>query len=91
MIAGAGGRGLVYEQGALIGLASISQLTVGAQVGSQEYSQLILFQDETTLEGFKQGRFEMSAQTSAIVAAKGAAESVGTPGVYSRSPYRCGA
>lgn len=71
IIGGAGGSGLVYERGKLVGLARMSQVTVGAQVGGQVYSQLMLFQNKATLDRFKQSRFEMSAQTSAIAAASG--------------------
>ena len=72
LIGGAGGSGLVYEKGGLIGVARMSQITIGAQVGGQVYSMLILFQNRAALDRFKVSRFEMSAQTSVIAAAEGA-------------------
>jgi lipid-binding SYLF domain-containing protein len=73
IVGGAGGRGLVFERGKLVGSARMSQVTVGAQIGGQVYSQLILFENASALARFKQSRFEMAAQTSAVVAAEGAA------------------
>jgi lipid-binding SYLF domain-containing protein len=71
IIGAAGGSGLVYEGGAVVGLARISELTVGAQFGMKVYSQLVLFQNQAALERFKRGGFEMSAQTSEIIVGAG--------------------
>jgi len=70
---GAHGKGLVYEDGELIGLASLSQVTVGAQIGGQAYREVIFFETKETLETFKQSRVELSAQATAVAAAEGAA------------------
>lgn len=72
LIGGAGGSGLVYEGGRLVGVARMTQITVGAQVGGQVYSMLLLFQNKAALDRFKVSRFDMSAQTSVIAAAEGA-------------------
>lgn len=72
LIGGAGGSGLVYDRGKIVGVARMSQITIGAQVGGQVYSQLILFQNAAALARFKASRFTMSAQTSVIAAAEGA-------------------
>lgn len=71
VVGGARGDGLVYEGGKAIGSATLSQVTVGAQIGGQAYAQLILFEDRAALERFKAAKFEMSAQVSAVVAAEG--------------------
>ncbi len=71
---GAHGRGLVYEKGVLVGKASLSQFTFGAQIGGQEFSELIFFENKTAFERFKQSRFEMSAQAEATAAAEGVAQ-----------------
>lgn len=73
-VGGAYGQGLVYEQGQLVGRASITQLTAGAQIGGQSYSELIFFEDEKTLRRFQRGRFELGAQVSAVAVDKGAAK-----------------
>ena len=67
VIGGARGDGLVYEGGVVVGLQRVMQVTIGAQAGAQVYSELVLFQNQATLERFKQGRFELSAQANAIV------------------------
>lgn len=72
VLGGAHGNGLVYEQGKLIGTASLTQVTVGAQVGGQEFAEVIFFEDPATLERFKESQLEMSAQLSAVAAAEGA-------------------
>jgi lipid-binding SYLF domain-containing protein len=74
VIGGAGGSGLVYEKSQLIGSARVSQVTVGAQVGGQVFSQLIVFENQAALDRFKESRFEMNAQVGAIAAAEGVAK-----------------
>ena len=73
IVGGAGGGGEVYNHGQLIGTASLSQVTVGAQVGGQVYSEVIFFENQAALERFKESRFELSAQAGAVAAAEGAA------------------
>ena len=72
-IGGAYGEGQVFEKGKLIGTASLSQVTLGVQLGGQEYIQVIFFEGKKALESFKAGNFELSAQASAVAAADGAA------------------
>ncbi|SHH72986.1 lipid-binding SYLF domain-containing protein [Ferrimonas marina] len=74
-VGGAHGSGIVYAGGKPIGTTSLTQLTIGFQLGGQVFSELILFEDAEALENFKGGNFEMSAQISAVVAAAGAAAS----------------
>jgi lipid-binding SYLF domain-containing protein len=71
-IGAAHGKGLVYEKGELIGEASMTQITIGFQLGGQSYSELIFFESPATLESFKRGEFALSAQVSAVAAASGA-------------------
>jgi len=71
VIGGAHGSGLVYEKEKLIGSAKMSQVTVGAQIGGQEFAELILFETADALNQFKDSRFEMTAQVGAVAAAEG--------------------
>lgn len=71
-VGGARGTGLVYEKGKLIGEATLTQVTVGFQLGGQAYSELIFFETPEALEAFKASKFAMSAQVSAVAAAEGA-------------------
>jgi len=73
-VGGAYGKGRVYEKGKYIGDTSMTQITVGFQLGGQAYSELILFQDARALKDFTSGNFEFGADASviAITAAAGA-------------------
>ena len=72
VVGGAGGRGVVYEQGRAIGYTTMSQATVGLQAGGQSYSQLILFENKAALDRFTAAEWAMSAQATAVAAASGA-------------------
>lgn len=72
IIGGAGGRGLVIRGDRTVGTTSLSQVTVGAQIGGQVYAQYIMFKDQTAFEHFTRGNFEMGAQVSAVAVTLGA-------------------
>lgn len=72
IIGGAFGRGLVLVNEQVDGYTSLSQATIGFQLGGQKYSQFIFFKDKTALEHFKRGNFEFGAQASAVLVALGA-------------------
>ena len=74
IVGGAGGAGEVYQGGKLVGRAQLSQGTIGAQIGGQVFTEVILFENEAALSRFKQSRLEMSAQVSAVAAAEGVAQ-----------------
>ena len=71
-VGGAAGSGVVFEKGKAIGKASLTQVTVGAQLGGQTYSEVIFFETEPALTDFKNGTFALAAQASAVAAAKDA-------------------
>lgn len=73
VFAGAFGRGMVFEKGAPQGRASVTQVTFGLQIGGQAFSEILFFKDQATLDRFKKGLVELSANASAVVAASGAA------------------
>ena len=54
-IGGARGKGLVYEQGRLVGKTTLTQVTVGFQLGGQEFSEVIFFKDKTAFDDFTIG------------------------------------
>ena len=74
-VGAASGVGQVYDKGnnKPVGEAKLSQVTVGFQAGGQAYSELIFFEDATSLDNFKKGNFEFSAQASAVAVTAGAA------------------
>jgi lipid-binding SYLF domain-containing protein len=72
-VGGAYGRGVVYERGQFIGYSDLSQGTVGAQVGGQSFSELLVFENKTALDRFKAGQFGLAAGASAVVLKSGVA------------------
>src|SRR5262249_22808729 len=56
------------------GQASMTQASIGAQAGGQSFAQVIFFETAQALADFKEGKFEMSAEVSAVVAAEGASK-----------------
>ena len=74
IVGGAGGSGEVYEGGKLIGRAKLSQGTIGAQIGGQVFTEVILFENAGAMNRFKQSVWEMNAQVSAVAAAEGVAQ-----------------
>ncbi|CAB5084043.1 conserved hypothetical protein, secreted [Olavius algarvensis associated proteobacterium Delta 3] len=75
-IGGAHGKGLVYRKGRVIGKTSLSQATIGFQLGGQAYREIIFFEDKRALDKFKKGNFAFSGQASAVAAASGASANV---------------
>jgi lipid-binding SYLF domain-containing protein len=71
-VGGATGSGVVFEKGKAIGRASLTQVTVGAQLGGQTFSEVIFFETEPAFTDFKKGTFALAAQVGAIAASKGA-------------------
>ncbi len=72
VVGGAFGRGLVIVNEQVDGFASLSQATIGLQLGAQKYAQFIFFKDHTALDHFKRGNFEFGAQASAVAITAGA-------------------
>ena len=66
------GKGAVFEQGRVVGRATMTKFSVGLQLGGQSFSQIVFFQDKATLEDFKIGRFEFDAEASAVAIEAGA-------------------
>ena len=65
------GRGQVFEKHSLIGEAKMTQVTVGAQLGGQSYSEVIFFETKAVLDDFKDGKTTLAAGVSAVAAADG--------------------
>ena len=79
-VGGAYGQGRVYEKGKYIGDTSMTQVTVGFQLGGQAYSQIIFFQDARSLKEFTSGNFEFGADASAIAITASANAKANTSG-----------
>ena len=71
---GAHGSGWMYQAGRLVGSVSLTQVTFGAQIGGQEFSEVVFFENQEAVTRFQQSKVEMSAQVSAVAAAEGASQ-----------------
>ena len=71
-IGGAHGKGLVYEQKNLVGKTTLTEVTVGFQLGGQAFSEVIFFKDKTAFDDFTRENFEFGAQVSAVALTAGA-------------------
>ena len=79
-VGGSYGNGRVYALGQHVGDTSVTQLTVGFQLGAQAYSQIVFFQDQRALEEFTSGNFEFGAQASAVALTAGVSAEANTGG-----------
>ncbi|VAW42176.1 hypothetical protein MNBD_DELTA03-1452 [hydrothermal vent metagenome] len=70
-IGGAYGKGEVYRHNKLIGTSSMTQITIGPQIGGQIYSELIFFKDKYALNRFITNGFTFDAQVSAVAVTTG--------------------
>jgi lipid-binding SYLF domain-containing protein len=71
-IGGASGHGAAYQNGQLVGMAKMSQVTIGLQAGGQAYREVIFFEKAEPFQRFKENKIEFSAQVSAVAASSGA-------------------
>jgi len=79
-VGGAGGKGRVYEKGKYVGDTSMTQVTVGLQIGGQAYSQIVFFEDQRAFREFTSGKFEFGAEVSAVAITVAAGAKAGTAG-----------
>jgi hypothetical protein len=79
-IGGAHGKGRVYAKGVHVGDTTMSQLTIGFQLGGQAFSQIIFFEDERAFTQFTAGNFEFGAQATAVAITAGASATATTTG-----------
>ena len=71
-IGGAHGSGELLVGDSAVGKSTLTQVTVGLQLGGQSYSEIIFFEVENTIDGFKKGDFAFAAQASAVALKSGA-------------------
>jgi lipid-binding SYLF domain-containing protein len=65
-VGGAHGNGFVYEGGKLIGKSSLTQVTIGFQLGGQAYSEIVFLEDKPAMDSFKKGKLKLDGQASAV-------------------------
>lgn len=74
IVGGARGKGIVYEKDNPVGRATMTQASIGAQAGGETFAEVIFFETPAALSDFKAGKFEMSADISAVAASQGASK-----------------
>lgn len=79
-IGGAHGQGRVFVNSQHVGDSTMTQLTLGFQIGGQAFSQIIFFENEQAFRDFTSGNFEFSAQATAVAITAGASAEANTGG-----------
>ena len=72
-IGAAHGTGILFENDAPVGKVTMNQVSVGAQAGGQEFSQIVFYAVPKAVAALKQGKAELSGQLSAVALNAGAA------------------
>lgn len=75
-IGGAGGKGIVYKNKEVVGIAKLKQATFGLQAGGQQYSEVIFFENKKSFDRFTNGNLKFDAQASAVAITEGASVDV---------------
>jgi lipid-binding SYLF domain-containing protein len=73
VVGAAYGRGVLYEHGRISGYVDLSQGSIGAQLGAETFSELVVFHDPDPVQRLKGGTFEFGANASAVALTTGAA------------------
>lgn len=71
-IGGAAGKGVVYKGGEIVGSSKLKQGSIGLQIGGQQYSEVIFFEDQEAFDNFTNGNLKFDAQASAVILDEGA-------------------
>jgi lipid-binding SYLF domain-containing protein len=79
-VGAAHGNGRVYSHGKYVGDTSMTQISVGLQLGGQAYSEMIFFKDKPAFDKFIAGNFELGADASAVAITAGANAKASTTG-----------
>lgn len=80
-LGGARGKGRVYVRDLHVGDTTMTQVSLGFQVGIQVYRQIIFFEDERAFREFTSGSFEFDAEMSMALSNAGASAAAGSSGV----------
>jgi lipid-binding SYLF domain-containing protein len=72
-IGAAHGTGILFENGAPTGKVTMNQISIGAQAGGQEFSQIIFYDVPKALAELKAGKAKLSGEVGAVALNSGAA------------------
>ena len=75
IIGGQGGRGAVYTgDGRHVGWATLNTANIGLQAGVQNYSMLMVFKDQATLDKFRNNELTGNANSVAVIGDQGGSQ-----------------
>jgi lipid-binding SYLF domain-containing protein len=72
VIGGAGGKGFLFVNHKAVGKVELTQVTAGAVIGGQSYSEIVFLEDQNALNRFKASDLNLAAQVSAVGLKSGA-------------------
>lgn len=89
LVGGAYGKGILYEGGVPTGYVSLEQASLGAQLGGETFSELLLLRNPVDIDEVKSGHYSVGANAGVVVlsgeaAAHAAADSQATVFVLPR-------
>ena len=71
-IGGAAGKGIVYKGNTAVGSSKLKQASIGLQLGGQQYSEAIFFENKEAFDHFTNGNLKFDGQASAVAITKAA-------------------
>jgi len=74
VVGAAYGRGVLYERGKMAGFVELNQGSIGAQLGAQSFSELIVFRSQFDVAKLKAGNFSLGGNASAVALNEGASK-----------------
>jgi lipid-binding SYLF domain-containing protein len=81
VVGGSYGKGQVYRNGKVTGIAKVVEGSIGFQLGGKAFSEIVFLQDKRAYDEFTSGNFEFGATAQAVVVTAGAQATAGTTGV----------
>ena len=75
-IGGAGGKGIVFKQHEPQGQSTMSQATIGFQLGGQQYKEVIFFENKKAYDRFTNEKVKFGGQATAVALDAGASVDV---------------
>ena len=74
IVGGASGEGEAFVGGQYVGKVKVSEVSVGALVGGQTFSELVFFEKQVHFDRLRTGTFKFGSEVSAVAAHKGVAK-----------------
>ncbi len=72
LVGGAFGHGILYEHGRATGYVTLEQASIGAQLGGETFSELLVLYNPSDIAAIKAGHFSAAANASVVVIGSGA-------------------